>query len=72
MCLGRHNCKEAIKYFEKALEIDPYHTNSLVAKGTTLDILKRYDEAIECYEKVLEIDPNDIPLGITRGLHLWN
>jgi tetratricopeptide (TPR) repeat protein len=50
---------EAIKYYDKALEIDPKDANVWVNKAVALHKLEKYDEAIECYDKALEIDPED-------------
>jgi eukaryotic-like serine/threonine-protein kinase len=53
--LGRH--EEAIRCFDKALEIDPRFAGAWTMKGGSLDRLSRYDEAIRCFDKALEIDP---------------
>ena len=50
---------EAIKYYDKALAIDPYHKPSLNSKGIALAKQGKYDEAISYYEKALAIDPGD-------------
>jgi tetratricopeptide (TPR) repeat protein len=55
--LGRYD--EAVRCYEKALEIDPRFAMAWNNKGASLGNLGRYryDEAIRCYEKALEIDP---------------
>ncbi len=53
--LGRYD--EAIRYYDKALEIDPEYVYAWNGKGCALDYLRRYDEAIRCYDKALEIGP---------------
>ena len=48
--------KEAIRCFDKVLEIDPNCVDTWNNKGITLRKLKRYNKAIRCYDKVLNID----------------
>jgi tetratricopeptide (TPR) repeat protein len=55
--LGKY--KEAIEYYDKALEIDPKFALTLYNKGNALYHLGKYNEAIECYDKALEIDPKN-------------
>jgi superkiller protein 3 len=50
---------EAIKQFDKAIEIDPKYDKAYYMKGYALTRLKDYPEAIAAYEKVLQIAPND-------------
>ena len=50
---------EAVKQFDKAIEIDPKYDKAYYMKGYALTRLKDYPEAIAAYEKVLQIDPND-------------
>ncbi len=48
-----------LRYFDKALEIDPDNTAALNNKGLALAKLGRDDESIAYFDKALEIDPND-------------
>jgi tetratricopeptide (TPR) repeat protein len=54
---GRY--QEAIKWYDKALAIDPNYKNALLNKGIALTQLGRYNEAITHFDKLLAIDPND-------------
>ncbi len=47
--LGKH--EDAIKYFDKAIEIDPKFSNAWLNKGVALDKLGKDEEARESYEK---------------------
>ena len=49
---------DAIKHYDKALEMEPKYVESLSNKGSALGNLGKYNEAIECYDKALEIEPN--------------
>jgi len=58
--LGRLNkSDEAIKAYEKAIEINPNDSDAWYNKGVALDNLNKSDEAIKAYEKAIEINPND-------------
>jgi tetratricopeptide (TPR) repeat protein len=47
-------------FFERVLEIDPSHTETLNGKGILLFKLSDYDKARNCFEKVLRVDPKNI------------
>jgi tetratricopeptide (TPR) repeat protein len=53
--------EEAIKCYDKALELDDKHTDGLTwnNKGMAFNNLGKYEEAIKCYDKMLEINPED-------------
>jgi len=54
------NFEKAMSFYDRALESDPNHVNSLFKKGGTLLILNKSNEAIPLFDKVLEIDPNHV------------
>ena len=56
--------EEAIRYFERALEIDPKCAMAWAGKGASLDSLDMISDAVRCYDRALEIDP--------RLSHVWN
>jgi len=51
--------EEAIKAYEKAIEINPKDDKAWYNKGFYLTKLKRYEEAIGAYEKAIEINPKE-------------
>ena len=51
------NYQDAINYYNKAININPKHTNSYYNLGLLLHEIKNYKEAIGCFEKTLETDP---------------
>jgi len=52
---GKH--KEAIEYFDKAIEVDPNFIHAWSNKGRSLSELGNHEAALECCEKVVELDP---------------
>ena len=52
--------EEALKLFEKALELDPTDHKTWNQKGIALRSMGRYNEAIECFNKSLELVPKDL------------
>ncbi|MFN3466494.1 MAG: tetratricopeptide repeat protein, partial [Candidatus Brocadiales bacterium] len=54
---GRHH-REALSFFEKALELDPKYAPVWNNKGLALNNLGRYKEAIEKYQEALRLDRN--------------
>jgi len=60
--------KNAIKQFEKALEIHESNVEALTDTGTSYYYLKRYDEAIEYFRKATEIEPENVYALHTMGM----
>ena len=50
--------EEALKYFDKALEIDPENVAAWNNKCVAFYRLGKNEEALKCIDKALEIDPN--------------
>ena len=59
--------EKQVKYYTKALEINPKYDRAWSFKGFALNNLGRYEEAIICYDKLLEINPNDALVAL-----IWN
>lgn len=68
---GKKKFKEAIKYYDKALEINPLYLEALNDKGIALGKLGKHDEALKCYDKALEIKPNALVL-LNKAIILGN
>jgi tetratricopeptide (TPR) repeat protein len=49
--------RDAIKYFEKVIKLDPSIPIVWCSKGTALLDLENYEEAIENYDRSLQLDP---------------
>lgn len=61
---------EAIKWFDKALEINPSDFRAMRQKGVSLGKKGEYDEAIKCFDEALKINPNDYNVIRHRGVSL--
>jgi tetratricopeptide (TPR) repeat protein len=53
-----------MKYYKKAIEIDPEYVCAYTNCGNALQNLGLYEDSIKYYEKAIELDPED-----TRSLH---
>jgi tetratricopeptide (TPR) repeat protein len=66
--LGRY--KEAIRCYDKALELDQHHKSAWANKGGSLERLCCHEEAIRCADKALEIDPRYTTAWTIKGVSL--
>ena len=66
--LGR--CEEAIRCYDKVLELDPQDALAWNNKGRSLDSLGRHEDAIRCYDKALELNPRNATAWHNKGLSL--
>src|SRR5574342_1137026 len=62
------NLKESILYFNRILEISPYHLGALLNKGRALGSIGKYNYEIICYEAVFKRDHNSVLGLINIGL----
>jgi len=66
--LGRH--EEAVRHYDKALEIDPRCAPAWNNKGVSLQGVGRHEEAIHCLDKALQIDPRFMLAWNSKGKSL--
>ena len=57
---GEDQLDDAIKFYQKALEVDEKYQDALHGLGMALFNRGRIDEAIAAAQKLVEIDPDDI------------
>lgn len=59
---------EAIKCYDKAIELNPQAAEVWYNKGTVFSKnLSRYGEAIQCFDKAIELNPQYIDAWYNRG-----
>ena len=63
----KNKLEEAIKNYDKALELNPNLTEALFNKGICLCNLDKKNEAIEIFNKGIEINQNEPELYLQRG-----
>ena len=66
--LGRH--EEAIRCYDKALELDPRDALAWNNKGISLGRLGRHQDAIRCCDKALGLDPRNAKPWNNKGISL--
>jgi len=64
------NYKEAIKYYDRALEADLKDVRAWSGKGLSLHNLGKYKEALKCYDKALNCRPEYSLAWRSRGMAL--
>ncbi|MFN3527557.1 MAG: tetratricopeptide repeat protein [Candidatus Altarchaeaceae archaeon] len=62
--------EEAIKCYDKAIELDPNYLEARNNKGVVLSLMEKFEEAIKCYDKALEINPNIPEVWNNKGVAL--
>ena len=62
---------EAIKAYDKAIEINPQYSDAWNNKGIALDNLNKSDEAIKAYDKAIEINPHNSIAWYNKGNALY-
>ncbi len=60
---------EAIKYFDKAIELDANYVIAYNNKGFVLNNLNQHEEAIKYYDKAIELDQITPVLTTTKVLY---
>ena len=51
--------EESLKSYNKAIELNPYQSESYNNKGLALKYLNRIEESNKAFEKAMELDPNN-------------
>ncbi len=54
------NRNEAIKMYNKAIELDPQRSSSYVNRGITYEISGNYQEALKDFSKAVELDTKPV------------
>ena len=64
---GQGKYDEAIKAYDKAIEIVPSYADAWTGKGNALYGLGKYDEAIKCYDEAIRLYPNYAAAWHSKG-----
>ncbi len=51
--------EEAVKAYDRAIQLDPMDVKTFYGKGFALNKLKRYEEALVAYDRAIQLDPNE-------------
>ena len=60
----------AVRHFEKALQLDPYHVASCHQLGRCHQRLGKLQQAVECFYRAIKARPNPIPPRLDLGFAL--
>lgn len=63
------NFNEAIKYFQKALQINPEHIGALKDLGVVYGMNQQFRKSIEITNRAIEIAPKDKQLYVNQGIN---
>jgi tetratricopeptide (TPR) repeat protein len=62
--------KDAIVYYDSALELDPNNVRALHNKGLALFGLNKFDTSIKCFDKALNISPRSLNIMLNKAISL--
>ena len=68
--LESRDAANAIKCYERAIELDPSYTVAWRSKGISLLNIGRDSEALSCFERATELNPKDAHAWWNKGVSL--
>jgi len=66
------NFEDAVKAYDKAIEIKPEKVDYWYNKGFALHALRKFSEAIEAYDKTINMEPEKADAWYYKGLAYYN
>ena len=63
---------EAIKYYDKALEINPNFASAWNDKGVSLSRLGKYSQSIFCFDRALNINSDHVLALLNKALNIYS
>ena len=66
------NFEDAVKAYNKAIEINPEKVDYWYNKGFALHALRNFSEAIEAYDKTIDMEPEKADAWYYKGLAYYN
>lgn len=61
--------EEAVTWFRRAVELNPYNRSNHLGLGRALALLDRHDEAAAAFQQALKVDPNGRVTSFYLGWH---
>ena len=59
-----------MKYYDKALSLDPNNTNIVINKGILLIKLSKYNDSLRLFDNILHKDPDNVGALYNKALAL--
>ncbi len=66
----KKDAKQVLKFFDKAIQLEPLNFLAWANKGLILKNLQRIDDALACYERALGINPEYVNAWYNKGVLL--
>lgn len=70
-CLNRGQQKEALIYYDKAINVNPKFFEAWYNKGNIMMKLNENKEALNCFNKSIELEPKSADAWNNKGCSLW-
>ena len=67
LLLGLERYEEALRSYDKTIELDPDSAMAWRSRGAVLGLLERYEEALKSCGKAIELDPDNVQAWGVRG-----
>jgi tetratricopeptide (TPR) repeat protein len=64
--------ENTLKYFDKAIELEPLNYLAWANKGLILKIIGRVEDALACYDRAIDIQPLYVNAWYNKGVLLGN
>lgn len=71
-CRDSGDIDAAIKWFERAVALNPHHRNALFDLADLMIRQRRWERARELLERILDFDPDDRPTAVNLAVVLTN
>ncbi|MGB6296331.1 MAG: tetratricopeptide repeat protein [Rivularia sp. (in: cyanobacteria)] len=52
------NYEDALKDFDRAIEIDPGHKRAIAQRGVSYRLMKRHEDALKDFDRAIKVDPD--------------
>ena len=66
-CRSRGEYKLALKYFDRAIELDPQYKSAIANRGRVYRSMREYDRSVQDFSKLIELNPKNAEAFAGRG-----